>query len=477
MSGAEFGYVTPDNLGLFTDLYELTMLQGYHDANHNPRASFSLFFRSLPPERGYVVAAGLEQAICAFETLTFGDRALSYLRGRGFEDDFLDRLANFEFTGDVRALPEGTPVFPNEPLVEVTAPIFQAQLFETVLLNQVGFQSLVATKAARMREAVERYGDDQSLVDFGSRRAHGTDAGMKAARAATVGGFDGTSLVSAGEAFDLPVYGTMAHSWVQSFESERESFETFVEQYGDDGVLLVDTYDTVEGAKKAMAVAREYDATVGVRLDSGDLAVLSKEVETVVDDVPVFVSSGMDEYEIADFLRDGGVATGFGPGTALTTSGDAPSLDLVYKLVAVDRDGEMHPSMKFSSGKVTYPHEKSVRRVEREERESDERGSAGETGDDSRGGRYERDVLALRGEDAPGEEQLVSVFENGRRVYDLPGLDAIADRARERRRALPADCRDLRDPGEYTVEIGEGLRTVTDELRAELEREFRPDQE
>ncbi|WP_458206958.1 nicotinate phosphoribosyltransferase [Haladaptatus sp. NG-SE-30] len=463
MRGAEFGYVTPENLGLFTDLYELTMLQGYHEMEHDPLATFSLFFRKLPPDRGYVLAAGLEQAIASIQTLSFSDRALSYLRERGFEADFLDRLAELEFTGDVRALPEGTPVFPNEPILEVTAPIFEAQLFETILLNQVGFQSLVATKAARMREAVERYGDDQSLVDFGSRRAHGTDAGMKAARAAVVGGFDGTSLVSAGEAFDLPVYGTMAHSWVQSFETERESFDVFVEQYGDDSVLLVDTYDTVEGAKKAMEVAREHDAEVGVRLDSGDLVSLSKEVADIVGDAPIFVSSGMDEYKIADFLRDGGIASGFGPGTALTTSKDAPSLDLVYKLTAVEREGEMRPSMKLSSGKVTYPSEKSVRRVEREEEDI-------KNGDEEGEGSYSKDVLALRDEDAPGEEQLVTVIEDGQLVYDPPGLDAIADRARERRRNLPLGCRDLRDPAEYSVEISDGLREVTNDVQADLER-------
>ncbi|GAA0246849.1 nicotinate phosphoribosyltransferase [Haladaptatus pallidirubidus] len=461
-----FGYVTPENLGLFTDLYELTMLQGYHGANHNPRATFSLFFRELPPDRGYVLTAGLEQVIAVIETLSFGERTLSYLRKRGFKNDFLDRLASFEFTGEVRALPEGTPVFPNEPILEVTAPIFEGQLLETLLLNQVGFESLVATKAVRMREAVERGGNDQSLVDFGSRRAHGTDAGMKAARAAVIGGFDGTSLVSAGETFDIPVYGTMAHSWVQSFADERESFSTFTEQYGDDSVLLVDTYDTVEGARIAGDVADEHDAEVGVRLDSGDLVALSKDVSEIVGDSPIFVTSGMDEYKITDFLERGGVATGFGPGTALTTSEDAPSLDLVYKLTEIERDGEMVPSMKLSSGKVTYPGAKSVRRKKREE----------EGDSDANGERYETDVLALRGEyvsdgdNLAGEEQLVTVFENGSRVYDPPRLDAIAHRARERRRKLPPECRSLRDPAKYPVEISDGLRELTNELQAELEK-------
>jgi len=449
MTDAEFGYVTPENLSLFTDRYELTMLQGYHAADHEPRATFSLFFRDLPPDRGYVVAAGLEQVVDYVETLSFGERALAHLADRGFEEDFLDRLADFEFSGELRALPEGTPVFPDEPLLEVTGPIFETQLLETLLINQVAFQSLVATKAARMAEAVDRHGDDQSLVDFGSRRAHGTDAGMKAARAAYVGGFDGTSNVAAGEAFDLPTYGTMAHSWIQSFPTERASFEAFVEEYGDDSILLVDTYDTVEGAKLAMDVADEYDADVGVRLDSGDLAALSKAVADVVDGGDVFVSSGMDEYKIARFLQDGGVATGFGPGTSLTTSRDAPSLDAVYKLVAVEEDGEMRPSMKLSAGKTTYPGAKSVHRID---------------GDDG----SERDVLALRGEEGPGEELLVTVFADGERVYDPPGLDAIQDRTRERRRRLPAGCRDLRDPGSYPVDVSDDLQAATDDLAAEL---------
>ncbi len=457
-----FGYVTPENLGLFTDLYELTMLQGYHAADHNPRATFSLFFRKLPPDRGYILAAGLEQAMASIDSISFGERAISYLSGRGFDEDFLSRLADFEFTGTVRALPEGTPVFPDEPLIEVTAPIFQAQLFETLLLNQIGFQSLVATKAARMREAVERYGDEQSLVDFGARRAHGTDAGMKAARAAAVGGFDGTSLVSAGEAFDLPVYGTMAHSWVQSFESERDAFETFLDKYHEDTILLVDTYDTVEGTKLAMDLAEDHDAEVGVRLDSGNLVSLSKEVADIVDDKPIFVSSRMDEYKIADFLRAGGKATGFGPGTSLTTSGDAPSLDLVYKLTEIERDGELQPSMKLSSGKVTYPGAKSVRRVV-DDGAADV--GAADDGDEI----HQKDVLALRGEDGPGEDQLEFVYEDGESVADSSELGAIAERAGTRRRRLPDDCRDLRSPDSYPVEISDDLRQLTEDCRTELE--------
>ncbi|QLG61132.1 nicotinate phosphoribosyltransferase [Halorarum salinum] len=457
MTQPTFGSVSAEELALFTDLYELRMMQGYLESGHDPTVTFDLFFRSLPPDRGYVVAAGLEQAIAYLETLSFDDGALSYLADLGFPGAFLASLDRFEFTGDVRALPEGTVAFPNEPLVEVTAPISEAQLFETALINQVGFGSLIATKAARMREAVAASGDDQSLVDFGSRRAHGIDAGLKAARAAYVGGFTGTSNVAAGRAFDLPVFGTMAHSWVQSFPTEREAFEAFVEVYGEDSVLLVDTYDTVGGARTAMAVSEEMGVDVaGVRLDSGDLVELSREVAKVVEDAGIFVSSGMDEYGIEAFLADGGVATGFGPGTALVTSEDAPSLDAVYKLAAVERDGESRPSTKLSPGKVTYPGRKSVRRVERD-------------------GRFRRDVLALRGEDVEGDELLVDVFEDGSLVYSPPPLAEIRDRTRGQVTALPRGTRRLRDPEAYPVEISDGLRSTTEAVRADLSARYRED--
>ena len=228
MSKTTFGFLGDETLPLFTDLYELRMMQAYYNQNHNPRATFSLFVRDLPPDRGFMIAAGLEQAIHYVENVSFGDRSLEFLIEQGFDEDFLSYLADFEFTGEIRALPEGTLAFANEPLLEVTAPILQAQLFETAVINQIGYQSLVATKASRMRDVIDRWGGDQQLVDFGSRRAHGTDAGIKAARAAYIGGFDATSNVAAGEAFEIPVAGTMAHSWVQSFERERGSFETFV---------------------------------------------------------------------------------------------------------------------------------------------------------------------------------------------------------------------------------------------------------
>ena len=452
MTNPRFGYLTPEHAPLFTDLYELRMMQAYYNQGHNPTATFSLFFRNLPANRGYMLAAGLEQVIHAIENIAFGERALDYLHDLDFDEEFLSHLESLSFTGEVRALPEGTPVFANEPMLEVTAPILQGQLLETVVINQIGFQTLIATKAGRMREVVDRHGDDQQLVDFGSRRAHGTDAGIKAARAAYVGGFDGTSNVAAGDLFDVPVFGTMAHSWVQSFDSERDAFETFVDEYGDDSVLLIDTYDTVRGATIAAEVAAEAGVDLqGVRLDSGDLAALSKAVDDVVPDVDKHISSGMDEYAIEEFFDRGGVGAGFGPGTALVTSTDAPKVEGVYKLVAVEREGEMQPTMKLSTGKVTYPGAKRVRRLED-------------------AGSYTGDVLGLRDEELPGEEQLVTVVRDGTRVLDLPDLDEIRQTARERRRMLPSPVRRIEAPDEYEVRVSNGLQEATDTLRAALER-------
>ncbi|MFP4590823.1 MAG: nicotinate phosphoribosyltransferase [Halobacteriales archaeon] len=450
MTAPTFGYLTGETLGLFTDRYELTMQRGFRETGHTPEATFSLFFRSLPADWGYVVAAGLEQAVAGLLEADFGERALAHLAEEGFPEAYLEYLAEFEFTGDVRALPEGTPVFPDEPLLEVTAPIDQAQVFETLLINQVGFQSLIATKASRMREAVRRYGDDQTLVDFGSRRAHGTDAGLKAARAAYIGGVDGTSNEAAGELFDLPVFGTMAHSWIQSFESERAAFEAFAEVYGEDTVFLVDTYDTIAGARTAVEVAEALGVDArGVRLDSGDLAALSRAVRDILPaGMDVFVSSGVDEYLLRDFFAADGVADGFGPGTALTTSSDAPTLNCVYKLVAVEREGALAPSMKLSEGKVTYPGAKSVRRL----------------GDEAVAG----DVLGEAGEDLPGRELLVDVVDGGDVVYDWPDLEAIRTRTLERLGRLPEGVRRIDEPEAYPVETSDGLEATVERVQGEL---------
>lgn len=451
MSNGSFGYLTVEHAPLFTDLYELRMMQAYYNHGHNPRATFSLFVRELSTDRGYLLAAGLEQVLTYIDDLSFSDDAIAYLSELDFDDDFLDYLADLSFSGDVRAVPEGTPVFPNEPILEVTAPIVEAQLLETMVINQIGYQTLSATKAARMCDAVERYGSDQSLVDFGSRRAHGTDAGIKAARAAYIAGFDATSNIFAGHTFDVPVSGTMAHSWIQSFDTEREAFETFIDEYGDDSVLLIDTYDTIEGAKLAASLIEELDTDIrGVRLDSGDLATLSREVSNILPDSNVFISSGIDEYAIRRFFKRGGIADGFGPGTSLVTSSDDPSIDAVYKLVSVEREGQMHPTMKLSTGKVTYPGEKSVNRTEAD-------------------GVYTGDILGMRDEDLPGTDILETVIRDGSLVGTMPELDEIRERAVRRRRSLPEKHRDIEEPHPYDVQISERLSEQTARLGSELE--------
>ncbi len=452
MTDAEFGHLMGQNRRLFTDLYELTMLQGYHEAGHDPKATFDLFVRDLPPDRGYLVAAGLEQVIAYLDDLSFSDRELAYLREQGFGEDVLGRLADMEFSGDVRAVPEGEVVFPDEPLIEVTAPLFEAQLIETMLINQVAYQTMIATKAARIRDVLDRRGGEQSLVDFGSRRAHGTDAGIKAARSAYIGGFDGTSNVAAGELFDIQTYGTMAHSWIQSFESEEEAFRAYMDEYGEDSILLIDTYDTIEGAELAQRLSAEMDIDIrGVRIDSGDLAALSREVEDETG-LDVFVSSGLDEYAIERFFEDGGVATGFGVGTGLVTSVDAPKLEMVYKLVAVEDDGSMRPEMKLSEGKTTWPGAKQVWRRER---------------DDT----YREDVIGLQEEDIDGRPLLQDIYVDGELVYDLPSLE----QARSRREAttvsgLPTGVRRLEDPEQFDVTVSERLERTADKVTERLQR-------
>jgi nicotinate phosphoribosyltransferase len=452
MTTPTFGYLTQENASLFTDLYELRMMQAYFNQDHNPRATFSLFFRNLPENRGYMLTAGLEQAIHFIQNISFSDRALEFLAEYDFDEDFLDHLESLEFTGEVRALPEGTPVFANEPMLEVTAPILQAQFLETAVINQIGFQTLIATKASRMRDVVNRQGEDQRLVDFGSRRSHGTDAGIKAARASYIGGFAGSSNTAAGELFDVPIFGTMAHSWVQSFDAERDAFETFVDEYGDDSILLIDTYDTVRGAEIARDVAESKGADIrGVRLDSGNLAALSQEVDDVAPNLDKYISSGIDEYKLQDFFFRDGIGVGFGPGTALVTSTDSPKVEGVYKLVAVEHDGEMQPTMKLSKGKLSYPGAKSVRRIY----------------DDAQS---VRDTIGLRNEALDGEELLQTVIDNGELVADLPELEEIREQAQQRRRDLPAGVRQIESPETYPVSISDGLDHETETLREEIER-------
>jgi nicotinate phosphoribosyltransferase len=441
-------WVNDDNAALLTDLYELTMVQAYWKASMTGDAVFSLFVRRLPETRNVLLACGLEDVLRFLETVRFTDEALTYLATlSSFEDEFLDWLAGFRFTGDVHAMPEGTPVFAQEPILEITAPIAEAQLVETFVMNQIHLQTLLASKALRVVQAAA----GRAVVDFGRRRMHGADAGIKAARAFHVAGVDSTSNVLAGRIYGIPVAGTMAHSYIQAFDREIDAFREFADLYPET-ILLVDTYDTVEGVRKVAELAAELgdDFHVrGVRLDSGDLAELSFAARDILDraglaDVGVFLSGGLDEYAVADLVRRGVPVTGFGVGTSMGVSRDAPALDIAYKMTAYDGQGRM----KLSPGKRIVPGLKQVYRLDE-------------------GGLYIGDIIARWDERQPGTPLLVPVMGGGRR---LPVGEADLEGARERARLglewLPDGVRGIEPASPpYPVTVSEALEK--DRLQAE----------
>lgn len=437
---------------LFTDLYELTMAGSYHALGMVGPATFDLYAHRLPARRGYLVAGGLETALDHLEGLRFDTAALEYLRSLDlFGEGFLRHLGKLRFTGDVWAVPEGEVVFPDEPLLRVTAPLIEAQIVETFLLNCVGFQTMIATKAARVATACA----DRSFVDFSPRRDHGTDAAMKTARAAFVGGASGTSLVLAGREFGLDLSGTMAHSYIMRFSDEREALLSFARAYPGAAVLLLDTYDTETAARTVAAMApqlrEEGIVPRAVRLDSGDLTALSRSVRTILDaggldDVRIFASGDLDEYRIAELVAASAPIDAFGIGTQLGTSGDAPSLDVVYKLVE-DPTG---PKVKVAPGKTTLPGRKQIHRVRE-------------------GGRYVHDVLALAEETGlAGTPVLEQVLRGGRRTRSPEPLAVARDRCAAAREALPPHLRAI-DAGEpaYEVRRSPALERLTRRLRAE----------
>ncbi len=364
------------NLTLLTDLYELTMMQGYFkNKDRNETVIFDAFFRSNPCGGGYSIAAGLEQLICYIKELRFAGQDIEYLRSLGiFDEDFLDYLKDFRFTGDIYAIPEGTVMFPREPMVKVVAPIMQAQLVETAILNIINHQSLIATKAARVCHAARGDG----IMEFGLRRAQGPDAGTYGARAAVIGGCVGTSNVLAGQLFDIPVKGTHAHSWIMSFPDEYTAFKTYADMYPAACILLVDTYDTLKsGVPNAIRVFTEMReagiplSNYGIRLDSGDLAYLSKKARKMLDaagfpDAVISASNDLDEFLIDSLKEQGAAITSWGVGTNLITSKDNPSFGGVYKLAAImGKDGKFIPKIKLSenSEKVTNPGDKKIYRI------------------------------------------------------------------------------------------------------------------
>jgi nicotinate phosphoribosyltransferase len=431
---------------LLTDFYQLTMLQAYFEEQMQDTAVFSLFIRRLPERRNYLLACGLDDVLSYLETLRFDDHALRYLRSLGrFSERFLEHLERFRFTGDVYAVAEGTPIFPHEPILEVVAPIGEAQLIETFIINQIQLQTMLASKAARVVEAAQ----GRRVVDFGLRRIHGLDAGMKAARAFHIAGVHATSNVAAGQAYGVELSGTMAHSYVQAHGDEYDAFRAFARLYGDT-VLLVDTYDTLAAVEKIVELAREMGPAFrvsGIRLDSGDLVALAFAARRLLDaaglrQVTIFASGNLNEDEVARIVTAGAPVDGFGVGTEMGVSRDAPSLEIIYKLVEYAGQGRL----KLSPGKTILPGRKQIFRV-------DEDGIAA------------HDVLASYDEVVLGRPLLEPVMRAGVRTSARISLDAARAHARTEMDRLPAALRVLEPAtAPYPVHISEALARSRDAL-------------
>lgn len=427
---------------LLTDLYELTMSEVYFECGMHARATFSLYLRAQP-QRGYYVAAGLAPAIAYLDDWHFTPDEIDYLRRSGrFKSSFLNYLTELQFEGDVWALPEGTLFFPEEPVVEVTAPLIQAQLVETYLINIMGLHTLLATKAARCVHAAR----GKKLIDFALRRTHGEAAGMAAARAGHLVGFDATSNVLAAKEFDIPMAGTMAHAFVQAFEKETDAFKSYARSFPDATILLIDTYDTIKGAHAAVKVAQHMRSDghplVGVRIDSGDIVALSRQVRSILDDaglpeVQVFASGGLDEFSVADAVDRHAAIDAFGVGTKIGVSADLPYLDMVYKMVRYD-DRDVY---KRSPGKSTLAGRKQIFRY---------------TDDNDT---FSEDVIGLREEQqCSAQPQLEQVMQKGRLCQPLPAMDQAKAHFKKSFECLPLEYKVLIDPPAFPVRISSALR-------------------
>ena len=472
------------NLTLLTDLYELTMMQGYYEKGQNENVIFDVFFRQNPCNNGYSVCAGLDQVIDSIKNLHFTYDDVDYLRGLGiFKEDFLHYLSGFHFSGDIYAIPEGTVVFPKEPLLKVVAPIMEAQLVETAILNIINHQSLIATKTSRIVFAANGDG----IMEFGLRRAQGPDAGLYGARAAMIGGCVGTSNVLAGQMFDVPVMGTHAHSWIMSFPDEYTAFKTYAEMYPDNCTLLVDTYDTLKsGVPNAIRVFQEFkDAgkpliKYGIRLDSGDLAYLSKEARKMLDEAgfpeaTICASNDLDEFLLHDLKMQGAAIDSWGVGTNLITSKDCPSFGGVYKLAAIqNEEGEFVPKIKISENteKITNPGNKTIYRIYEKASgkiKADLICFADEVIDPK------QDLLLfdpmdtwkktkLAGGTYNVREILLPIFKNGECLYKSPTLKEIAAYCREEKDTLWDETKRLFYPHRVYVDLSQKLYAVKQSL-------------
>ena len=439
---------------LFTDLYQLTMAQAYWQSGQTADATFSLYFRSLPPDRGYLVLAGLEDALGYLESFRFSGEDIAHLRSLDlFDQDLLSHLAGLRFTGSVRAMAEGSIFFAGEPVLEVTAPVIEAQIAETFLINQVHYQTLLATKAARVVHAAR----GRTVVDFGARRTHGSEAANAFARVGYMVGFAGTSNVLAGGRYGIPLYGTMAHSFVTAFDGEAEAFRAYGDAFPDTSTFLVDTYDSLEGTRHAIEVGKKMrergHRLRAIRLDSGDLLDLSVKARALLDEtglgeVQIFASGGLDEFRVDELLSAGAPIDGFGVGTKVGVSADSPWADTVYKLVEYDGS----PVLKLSTGKETLPGAKQVYRHTEEN------------------GRYARDVITTAdSRDQAGTPLLSEVMSRGKRSATSPSVLELRERFARGFARLPECYRRLTSPNSYLVEIGPELET----LRSRVTREAR----
>jgi len=436
--------MTPSTSPLLTDLYELNMVQAYLDRSEDKEAVFEFFVRRLPQRRGFLLAAGLADALDYLETLRFSVEEIAWLAGTGrFRKNLLDYLAAFRFTGDVHAIPEGTVCFPNEPLLRVTAPLPQAQLVETRLINILNYQTLIASKAARMVLAAP----GKSLADFGLRTAHGAEAGLYSARASYIAGFAGAANVLAGKRYGIPIVGTMAHSFVQVHDDEMAAFENFARARPDGVILLIDTYDTEAGARKVVELAPRLKADGiairGVRIDSGDLTGMARKVRRILDDgelkeVIILVSGGVDEDVLQTMMKAGAPIDGFGVGVSLATSLDAPAFDCAYKL----QEYAGQPKRKLSEGKVTWPGRKQVWRAY----DAD--------------GRMRGDILSIENDTQPGEPLVVPVMRAGKRISPAPALAQIRERAARDLARLPQQLVRLEPGATYPVKITDALTAL-----------------
>lgn len=447
----------PYSSGLLTDLYELTMAAGYFQSGFEATATFELFVRSLPRERNYLVAAGLEQALQFLESIHFSPADIDYIRKqpvfRHVQRGFFEYLSRFHFTGDVWAAPEGTLMFAQEPILRITAPIIEAQIVETSLLSAINFQTMVASRAARLVTAAR----GRPVVEFGARRAHGSEAGILAARAAWIAGCTGTSNVIAAKTFGIPAYGTQAHSWIMAYEKEAQAFEDFLGVFPEQATLLLDTYNVKKALREIIAAGQK---PAGVRLDSGDMAAESRWVREQLDragwsDVQIFASGDLDEEKITELLRRGAKIDAFGVGSALVAPTDARNLSMIYKLVELEQKGRTREAVKLSESKSTFPGRKQVFRFA------------------DRRGKWKSDLIGLDGEQGIGAEPLLlPAMRDGRRVNPTEALETARLRCGESLKRLPPRLLLNSPQNPYPVRHSRALKELLQRTRRRVHQDI-----